>query len=214
MIYIFKIFHNKYIKYRRKVLNFLYSSKRRSKLKKKEFSIISNNCWGGLVYPYYALPYMSPTAGLYFFDEDYIKFVCELKKYMQMDLIFIDVNQSKHIKELFERNQEHCPIGLLGDVEIVFLHYKTPEDAKTKWDRRKQRICWDNIILKFNQSVVTTFEMMKKFDELPYKKVLFVVRDYNLNSQIIYPEFEKIGGITNDTDYITKHFEPTALINS
>lgn len=83
-----------------------------------------------------------------------------------------------------------------------------------KWDRRKQRICWDNIILKFNQSEVTTFEMMSTFDKLPYKKVLFVVKDYHLNSQIIYPEFEKNGGIANDTDYITKHFEPTALINS
>lgn len=121
MTYFKNLLYSKYIKYRRKVINFLFASQRRKKLEKKEFSIISNNCWGGLIYPYYGLPYMSPTAGLYFFDEDYIKFVCDLKKYIQMDLIIIDAKQSKHCKELYERGQEHCPIGLLGDVEIVFF---------------------------------------------------------------------------------------------
>lgn len=213
MMYLRKVFYNKYINYRRNVLNFFFASAHRKKLK-KDFTIISNNCWGGLLYPYYGLPYMSPTAGLYFFDEDYIKFVSNLEEYIQFDLKFINAYHSKHRKQLFEKGQEKCPIGVLGDVEIVFLHYKTQEEAKTKWDRRKQRICWDNIILKFSQSKKTKIEVMEQFDKLPYKKVIFVIKDYHLKSQIIYPEYEKIGGILNDTDYITKHFEPTALINS
>lgn len=180
----------------------------------KNFSIISNNCWGELIYPYYGLPYMSPTAGLYFFDEEYIRFVSNLNYYINTDLQFIDAQKSKYRDLLYKKGQENCPIGLLDDVEIVFLHYKTKEEAKNKWDRRKKRICWDNIILKYSQSISTKIEMMHKFEQLPYKKVIFVIKDYQLKSQIIYPGCECNGCISNDTDYITKHFEPTDLINS
>ena len=48
---------------------------RRRKLKERDFTIISNNCWGGICYEYYGLQKLSPTVGLYFFSEDYIKFV-------------------------------------------------------------------------------------------------------------------------------------------
>ncbi len=210
---LFKSLKNRYITNRRNILNSLFSSKRQKKLLKKEFSIISNNCWGGLIYPYYGLPYMSPTAGLYFYDEDYLKFVGDLKRYINMDLKFISVYKSKHREVLFQKGQEKCPIGLLEDVEIIFLHYKTEDEARTKWNRRKKRICWDNIILKYSQSKLTTVEMIRYFESLPYKKVVFVTEDFQVNSQIIFPEFKKIGWIPNDTDYLTKHFEPTDLIN-
>lgn len=54
------------------------SKVRRSKIKNKDFTIISNNCWGGYVYRYYGLEYNSPTIGGYFFSEDYIKFLKNL----------------------------------------------------------------------------------------------------------------------------------------
>lgn len=44
---------------------------RRKKLKDPNVTIISNNCWGGHVYRYFGLPYMSPTIGLYFYWKHY-----------------------------------------------------------------------------------------------------------------------------------------------
>ena len=41
----------------------------------KDFTIISNNCFAGIVYRNNALPYNTPTAGLFFMADDYIKFV-------------------------------------------------------------------------------------------------------------------------------------------
>ena len=38
---------------------------------KQPFTIISNNCWGGLVYQHYNLSYDSPTVGCYFFALTY-----------------------------------------------------------------------------------------------------------------------------------------------
>ena len=37
------------------------------------FTIISNNCWAGLVYQHFGLPYNTPTAGLFFFAQDYLE---------------------------------------------------------------------------------------------------------------------------------------------
>lgn len=46
---------------------------RRAKLERTDFSIISNNCWAGSVYRSYGLPYLSPTVGLYFFADYFIR---------------------------------------------------------------------------------------------------------------------------------------------
>lgn len=67
----------KVLKYRRE----LFANYRNKKLTNKDFTIISNNCWGGMLYESYNLPKQSPTVGLFFFAEDYIKFLKDLKKY-------------------------------------------------------------------------------------------------------------------------------------
>lgn len=41
-------------------------------------------------------------------------------------------------------------IGKLDDIEVVFLHYKSEEEAYQKWNRRKKRINYNNLIFKFN----------------------------------------------------------------
>ena len=56
-----------------------FSAIKRKKLNNTDFSIISNNCWGGAVYRRYGLPYQSPTVGLYFFAEEYINLLSHLK---------------------------------------------------------------------------------------------------------------------------------------
>lgn len=59
----------------REYTNPWFASVRRMKLNRADFTVISNNCWAGSVYRYFGLPYLSPTAGLYFFASDYIKFI-------------------------------------------------------------------------------------------------------------------------------------------
>ena len=51
---------------KRKIRKF-FSPIKRIGLKNKSFSIISNNCWGGIVYDIFGLQYRSPTIGCYFF---------------------------------------------------------------------------------------------------------------------------------------------------
>ena len=77
------------VKVRDKVINPIMSGRRKRKLKNEDFTIISNNCWAGHVYRYYNLPYNTPTVGLYFYPDEYIRFLSNLKKYMSMKLTFV-----------------------------------------------------------------------------------------------------------------------------
>ena len=113
---------------------------RKTRINNRDFSIICNNCWAGYVYRRYGLPYLTPTVGLYFFADDYIKLCSDLKGYMTTPLEFIPYTESKYREIIEKRHQTEVPIARLGDIEVVFLHYKTKEEAEEKWKRRAERI--------------------------------------------------------------------------
>ena len=145
----------------------------RKKFKGKNFTVISNNCWAGRLYQYLDMPYLSPTAGLYFFADDYLKFIDNLRYYLSLELEFISVEESKYCDILKERNHI-VPIGRLDDVEIVFLHYKTKEEAKEKWERRKKRVNYDSILFKFSRMNGCTDEHLDRFAELDFNNKIFI----------------------------------------
>lgn len=187
-----------------KIEKFFYEIKRyfvKKSIKNRNFSVISNNCWAGRVYQYLDMPYLSPTAGLYFFAPDYIKFVSDLHKYLDTPLRFINPKESKYYEEIKRRNQTDKPIGILDDVEIVFLHYKTKEEAEEKWNRRKERVNFDNIIIKFSRMDLCTEKEIEQFDTLPFENK-FVLNNrlpLKYKSEIYWNENWKEEGIFRDT---------------
>lgn len=180
--------------------------------KKSSFTIISNNCWGGHVYRYFNLPYASPAIGLYFFTDEYIRFLKNLQYYLQVDLKFISLEKSKY-RDVLEKRNYPCPIGLLDDVEVVFLHYTSENEAYEKWTRRKARVNFNNLIVKMSEQNLCSIENLKEFDSLNFeRKFVFTHKDYCLNSQIVCEEFEKFGEVTNDTDEFRRHVNLIKLV--
>ena len=168
------------------------------------------------MYQHFGLPYNTPTAGLFFFAQDYIKFVYNIKEYLAMPLQFILLEESRYCETLKQYGGEcvKCPIAICGDIEIIFMHYQSPEEAEEKWRRRAARINWDNIIYKFSEMNGCTEEDLKAFDALPAaKKVLFTHKDYGLKNQVIYTEFNKTGYIPNDTDNFRRYIDLYDLIS-
>lgn len=182
-----------------------YLGQLRQKLDKIDptVTIFSNNCWAGHVYRYYDLPYNTPTIGLYFFPDDYLKFIKCPKHYLyECELFMTDYSQSKYHDILINKGGENimCPIGHLDDIEIVFLHYRTAEEAISKWNRRKDRINWNNIVVKFSEMNDCSLENLIDFDNLLFPKhFVFTTKDYGLKSQIIFKSSSKCGQILNDT---------------
>ncbi len=198
----------------REICNPYFAPIRRLSLKDKNFTIISNNCWAGHVYRYYGLGYNTPTIGLFFFSKDYIRFVKNLKYYIENDLEIISVNQSNYYEELVQRGHLNCPIGRIDDIEIVFLHYSSNKEALEKWNRRKDRIVWNNLYYKFSEQNLCTFEDLKSFDSLPTQnKFVFVSEDYGLESQIVFKEYRGMHSVPNDTTLFRKYINLTGFLN-
>lgn len=138
---------------------------------KKKFSIISNNCWGGIVYDKFGLEYTTPTVGLLFKPNDFIKYVSRLDHYLLFTPIPIATRQIK------ENEHQGLYAAQLADITIFFIHYKNVEEAIQKYERRKKRIVKDNIIVKFCDITYdgepATSEMLESICNLKYKKIVF-----------------------------------------
>ena len=146
-------------------------------LKNKEFSILSNNCWGGVVYDRYALPYRTPTIGLWIPPEDYIKLLKNPKFYFNSEIKQINYRESHVADLLIERKKsgrydfhlDDLIIGRVVDVDIVFIHYKTFDDyIKKSAIPSLLGISSDKYRLITQNSI--TEEKTQKYSETPLEK--------------------------------------------
>ncbi len=148
----------------------------RKALINKDFSILSNNCWGGGIYEDLGLPYTSPTVGLFFHGPCYLKFLKKLRFYLSCELKFIDISKYDLANKKRAIGQLTYPIALIDDVELHFLHYHSKEEAEDKWNRRKKRINFNNLFVEFGEIELVDYDLMLEFDSLEYKnKLLFSV---------------------------------------
>ena len=163
------------------------SSLRNKLLLHSDFTIISNNCWGGFIYQSYRIPYNTPTVGLYFMADDYMKFIFNLEEYIKTDLKFISPVKSRYYNTLKNsKSFGEYPIGKLGDIEIIFLHYTSENEAYEKWSRRCERINWDKLIIKFNDQNGCTTEHLNLFEKLNFdNKLCFTAKKHNKLSSVI-----------------------------
>lgn len=177
------------LKIRNKVYLPLTKNLRRKKLKDNNFTIISNNCWGGTVYESYGIKKLSPTVGMFIMPEDYLKFVADLDYYLKQPLEFIDPDDSKWREILQEKsNWKTYLIGRIGDIELQMLRHHNEDVARRKWESRIKRVNKNRLIFKFNDQNGATREQIERFMELPLEhKLCFVAtQECKVNDDVIF----------------------------
>ena len=110
----------------------IYLANCKKKLKNNNFTLITPNCMGGMIYHDLGLRFLSPTINLQIFPFD--KFILNMKEYLEKDLVFVE-------------SDKEFPVAMLGDLTICFTHYHSKKEALQKWNDRKKRIVWDNIYI-------------------------------------------------------------------
>lgn len=161
--------------YFNKIMRLILILKKRKNIRNKDLSIISSNCIGGVLYKELGLKFNSPTINLYFYPKDYIRFLSNLKYYLQLDLVFI---KEKNIS---------FPIAMLGDIKIYFMHYQTEDEAKLKWKQRCKRVNFNNLYIIMVEKDECTEEEIAMFDKLPYKnKVIFTHKKFDKYKSSFY----------------------------
>lgn len=154
-------------------------------------TIISNNCSGGYLYMDMGVQYTSPTMWTQILPEEYPKFCKNLKHYMECDVVeykdFSEVHRKQIIKHI--GMMPDFPCGLVDDVVILFRHYSTFEEAKDKWDRRKQRIDYNHIIYMFVVETLDDINAAIKFGYLNLKNSVLFTRNFNVDVPIEHREY-------------------------
>ncbi|CDM69222.1 hypothetical protein CM240_2064 [Clostridium bornimense] len=139
----------------------------KEKLINKDFTILSSNCNGGFIMHDLGVRFNTPTINLFFLPKDFIKFVKDFDKYINLELIEV------------EDCKETYPVGKIEDIKIYFQHYHTFKEAKEKWDERKRRINKENLFIMATDRDGCTENDIREFDRIPYKnKVIFTHKHY------------------------------------
>lgn len=158
-----------------------YIKKLQRRLINKNFTLITNNCTGGVIYNRLGLKFLSPTINLWFKEEDYLKFIYNLKEYVEQGVL-----------SLIEQTEYHYPVGKLtapcGEIMIYFMHYESFDSAKEKWLERCKRIVWDNVYYIMELKPEATQEHVDKFNNLPKENKLI----FSLCMDCDSPYFVKI----------------------
>ncbi len=138
------------------------------KVKQSNLTILSNNCFGGILYYNLGLECLSPFKNMSLGEESFMKLVSNLKYYMEMVPQFQSYNIDPH-------SHLQYPVMRLGEKDEIILHFNhdnTKEEALEKWNRRKKKINYKNI---FVVMYTENKRAAEQFLELPYKrKICFV----------------------------------------
>ncbi len=154
----------------------------RWRVRERDFTIVSNNCWGAAVYPALGIPYQTPFVGLFLWPDCYLRLLSDFRNAIRSSLVFKQDSTYEEINQMRATGAAclHYPIGCLGDqIEIHFLHYQSEAEAKAKWERRVARIVFndDRLFVRFCSRDRPSLEQLAEFDALPFEhKVCFVGR--------------------------------------
>lgn len=174
-----------------KLRNLIATKKRKVVIEEElanDFSIISCNCIGGMVYHDLKMKFLSPTINLYIDTPDFIKMCLNLKDYMEKDLL--------------DANNKDYPIGILGDIKIHFLHYKSFKEAKESWDKRKERINYKKIFVIISDRDNFSENLLDSTDKIPYKKVLYSHKKFEKDYVVYVEKDKKFNTVRTLTDFI------------
>lgn len=174
----------------------------RKKLNNTDFTLLTPNCMGGLIYHRLGKRFDSPTIDLSIDTDDFCSFLDNFEYYL-----------SKDITEYTKNNEStDAPIGVIKgnsneipDIRIKFVHYKTFEQARDKWNLRKTRINSDNLYVimcdidnineeNCDKAGYISEENLKKFESFKCNNKALLTRNPNNTKEYAYyikPQYNK-----------------------
>lgn len=151
--------------------------KTRDNLKTKDFTILSQNQIGGMIYNDMKQPQLSPTIDTIISSTDFIKFINNLDYYLNQEIIFEEIKD--------------YPIGKLDDIYIHFINYKTIQDANQKWHQRKKKINFDKMIVVMSDQENFDENNFEEFKKITYPKILLTTNKNYICEDSLYFDIDK-----------------------
>ena len=151
---------------------------KRRQLENHDFSILCNRCLGGTISHALGERFRSPTVNLIIDDKAFLFFCEHIREYSDCPL---ELPTSEELRLLPKTS---FPVGVLRGkddlpaIPIFFMHFKTFEQAKEKWELRYKRINYENICIMMDCKMHATKKFLDDFEKLPIeRKVVFSHND-------------------------------------
>lgn len=201
-------FLNKIQRLAQKIFNYFYEKNLQRQIKNDRFTILCSNCMGGIIYHRLNKQFLSPTINLWMHQDDFLKFVKNLKDYLNKELNFV-------------KTEYNYPVAMLDDIMIYFNHSKTENEARENWNRRKKRIQYDNLyIIMYDRDGITKDDILSLNDVVCKNKIVFSNMQYDDIDYVmtIQPANRPLGNQYLDKDWLgvrsfEKHFDFVSWLN-
>ncbi len=135
-------------------------------LYESQMTILSNNCWGGMLCKALGMECRSPLKNLFLTDEDYLKLLSDLKFYFSQVPCYKRDDIDVHSKKKY-------PVLGLCDIEIHCNHASGPDEAIRDWMRRVKKVNYNNLFCEMyteNRESAVRFRAYKQYE----KRICFV----------------------------------------
>ncbi len=156
-----------------------------NRLRRSQLSILSMNCFAGLLYHRFGLPFLTPTINMFTTDEGFLKFLNDPVKNIKATLKLLRMERNEALKIDY-------PVYKIGATEWNMNHYGNINIAKQKWIERGNKINWFNLLVTM---YTENPEILAEFDKLPFsKKVCLVPFKSDLDSAYCIDSTKYVGG--------------------
>lgn len=182
--YLFKAFQRLNNIYRNLVIS-ICRLKNRLRLQNRDITLIASDCNGAVILHELGLRFNSPFVNLWIGPSDFVKLCGNLDYYMNCDMGFVQESDIKY------------PVGVLDDVRVYFQHYKTDQEAKDNWEKRKKRMNMDSVFILFTDRNGCSYDDLKQFDNLDWKnKVVLTHKKYDkIKSSVYVPGYDEADSV-------------------
>lgn len=159
----------------RSIRSYMFCRGMRWRVRARNFTIITNNCIGSLLYKQLGMRFLSPTINIAIEDdEDYFAFCKDLRYYTACPLcdVSAEMRMPNPVGRLVPQDETHRP------VDLSFVHYPTFAAAADRWVTRVERINYEKLVFIYTGLPEADIprNLLADFETLPGLK-LFILQE-------------------------------------
>lgn len=157
------------INYWRRIKRELWLKQLRSRNHNHDFSLITNDCVGGVICHDLGEQFRSPTVNLWISNDQFLQFAQNLKYYLSCEMLETpDDSKPYPVGTIVPKDDKHIP------VKVYFEHYPTFEAGYAKWKERSTRVNYDRLYFIWHFFDEGKTENLKTFDCWEARKLIIL----------------------------------------
>ena len=131
-----------------------------------DFSLITNDCVGGVICHDLGEQFRSPTVNLWIPNEHFFAFAKDLQYYLSCDIVETPDDLKPYpVGRIVPKDDRHIPI------ELNFMHYASFEEAYAKWKERSARVNYSRLFFIWHFFDDEQTERIRAFDRWDARKL-------------------------------------------